>query len=101
MKIKLMPKKKNQYSWVLDETINNDPNSKSNVQTSDKTMNTKHQITTGMKYMQNLPITAPLRELENYVGVLIRQIPQVFEALNGCEMENIYHIYGSNVLLEE
>ena len=36
--------------------------------------------------MQNLPITAPLGELANCVGVLIKQIPQVFEALTGCEM---------------
>ena len=52
MQNKINTQKKNQYSLVADETLNNDPNSKSNVQTSDKktknTKNTKNQIITGM-----------------------------------------------------
>ena len=83
----------NQYSLVLDETIYNDPNSKSNVSTSDKTnVDTKNQIIEGMKYVQNLPIKDQIGELVNYVGVLIKQILEVFEALTDCEMVNIYHI---------
>ena len=51
--------------------------------------------------MKILAITDPLGELANCVGVLIKQIPEIFETLTGCEMENIYHIYDSNALLEE
>lgn len=74
---------------------NNDPNSKSNMQTKEKTttVNVQNQIIPGMQY---LPITDPLAELANCVGVLIKQIPEIFEALSGCEMENIYHVYGSS-----
>ena len=51
-----------------------------------------------MKYMQNFPITDPLGELVNYVGVLIKQIPEVFESLTGFEMETIYHIMDKKVM---
>ena len=51
--------------------------------------------------MKNLPIRDPLGELANCVGALIKIIPEIFEALTGCEMENIYLIYDSNALLEE
>lgn len=75
---------------------NNEPNSKSNVQTNNKTTptaNTNNLIIAGYQY---LPITDPLGELGNCVGILIKQIPEVMEELTGCEMENIYHVYGSS-----
>ena len=47
----------NNYSLVLDETINNKTNSKSNVKTSGKTtVNSKNQIIVDMQFMQNLRI---------------------------------------------
>ena len=74
----------------------NEPNSKSNVQTNSKTTptaKTNNLIIAGYQY---LPIKDPLGELGNCVGILIKQIPEVFEELTGCEMENIYHVYGSS-----
>ena len=74
----------------------NEPNSKSNVQTNSKTTptaKTNNLIIAGYQY---LPIKDPLGELGNCVGILIKQIPEVFEELTGCEMENLYHVYGSS-----
>ena len=42
------------------------------------------------------PILDPASELANCVGVLIKQIPEYFEAATGCETPNIYHVYGSS-----
>ena len=46
--------------------------------------------------MQYLPISDPMAELESCLGILIKQIPEIFETLSGCEMENIYHVFGSS-----
>lgn len=73
-------------------TQDNPPNSKTNLQLNEKGA-TNNQILPGMQYV---PITNPMEELANCIGVLIKQIPEVFEALSGCEMENIYHVYGSS-----
>jgi hypothetical protein len=42
------------------------------------------------------PVTDPSSELEKCVGVLIKQIPEFFEAATGCETPNIYHVFGSS-----
>jgi hypothetical protein len=42
------------------------------------------------------PVTDPSGELEKCVGVLIKQIPEYFEAATGCETPNIYHVFGSS-----
>ena len=68
---------------VLGEPINNNPNSKQNVLTNDKTtVDTKNQIIEGMQYMQNLPVTDPLGELLINVGVLIEQISESFRSID-------------------
>ena len=36
----------------------------------------------------------PMSELNNCTGVIIRQQPELFEAITGCETANRYHVYG-------
>lgn len=36
----------------------------------------------------------PMSELNNCKGVIIRQQPELFEAITGCETPNRYHVYG-------
>ncbi len=36
----------------------------------------------------------PMTELNSCTGVIIRQQPELFEALTGCETANRYHVYG-------
>lgn len=36
----------------------------------------------------------PISELNNCKGVIIRQQPELFEAITGCETPNRYHVYG-------
>ena len=75
---------------------NNDPNSKSNVKVQGNqaaTLSTKNPYIQGMQY---LPISDPMAELDSCLGILIKQIPEIAEALSGCEMENIYHVFGSS-----
>ena len=44
--------------------------------------------------IQVVYVQDPLTELENCKGVIIRQQPEVFEALTGCETPNRYHVFG-------
>ena len=44
--------------------------------------------------MQIIYVQDPLTELENCAGVVIRQEPEIFEALTGCETPNRYHVFG-------
>ena len=37
-----------------------------------------------------------MAELENCTGLLIRQEPEFFEALTGCETPNRYHVFGQS-----
>ena len=36
----------------------------------------------------------PMSELNTCTGVIIRQQPELFEAITGCETANRYHVYG-------
>ena len=36
----------------------------------------------------------PMEELKNCTGVLIRQQPEYYEAITGCETANRYHVFG-------
>ena len=44
--------------------------------------------------MQVIYVQDPLTELENCTGVIIRQQPEFYEALTGCETPNRYHVFG-------
>ena len=46
--------------------------------------------------MQIIYVQDPLTELENCAGVVIRQEPEIFEALTGCETPNRYHVFGES-----
>ena len=60
-------------------------------------MNTKQNQNYGKLANANYnPITNPLAELASCVGILIKQQPEFFEAVTGCETANIYHVYGSS-----
>ena len=74
-------------------------NQPSNTPITYKLNNQNNQIVNATGKLANVkysPITDPLGELANCVGVLIKQIPEFFEAVTGCETANIYHVYGSS-----
>lgn len=46
--------------------------------------------------LQYAYVQDPLTELESCTGVIIRQQPEFFEAIVGCETPNRYHIFGQS-----
>ena len=45
---------------------------------------------------QYVYVQDPMAELANCTGVLIRQQPEFFEAITGCESPNRYHVFGES-----
>ena len=43
--------------------------------------------------VQYVYVQDPMAELANCTGVLIRQQPEFFEAITGCESPNRYHVF--------
>ena len=55
----------------------------------------------GIPYQMPLPqapnivyVKDPMSELNNCTGVTIKQQPELFEAITGCETANRYHVFG-------
>ena len=48
----------------------------------------------GQNGVQYVFVQDPMSELENCTGVTIRQQPELFEAIFGCETANRYHVFG-------
>ena len=46
--------------------------------------------------VQYVYVQDPMAELVNCTGVLIRQQPELFEAITGCETANRYHVFGES-----
>ena len=44
--------------------------------------------------IQYVFVEDPLLELDSCTGVIIRQQPEIFEAIMGCETANRYHVFG-------
>lgn len=44
--------------------------------------------------MQFVYVPDPIAELANCTGVIIRQEPELFEAITSCESANRYHVFG-------
>ena len=48
--------------------------------------------------MQFIYVEDPMAELASCPSLLIRQEPEFFEKLTGCEMPNVYHVFGNSPL---
>ena len=48
--------------------------------------------------MQFVYVEDPMLELATCPSLLIRQEPEFFEALTGCETPNIYHVFGNTAM---
>ena len=46
--------------------------------------------------LQFVYVQDPMTELVNCPSILIRQEPEFFEALTGCETPNVYHVFGQS-----
>ena len=46
--------------------------------------------------IQVIYVEDPMEELANCTGLLIKQQPEYFEALTGCETQNRYHVFGQS-----
>ena len=44
--------------------------------------------------IQYVFVDDPMKELESFTGVIIKQQPEIFEAITGCETPNRYHVFG-------
>ena len=44
--------------------------------------------------IQFVYVEDPIKELESCTGVIIKQQPELFEAITGCETPNRYHVFG-------
>ena len=44
--------------------------------------------------VQYVYVEDPLLELENCTEALIKQRPEFFESISGCELPNLYHVFG-------
>lgn len=48
--------------------------------------------------MQFIYVQDPMTELASCPSLLIKQEPEFLEAMSGCEMPNIYHVFGNSPL---
>ena len=48
--------------------------------------------------LQFIYVQDPMTELTNTPSLLIRQEPELVEAMTGCEQPNIYHVFGNSPL---